>query len=357
MKDMIYNYLMLIASKKRRIETKDIEKYVIDKLGLDEYWGKCGGYNSFNKVIESLVQEGVIQPVKSWKQNGKQPALYNGYQVILQEDNLDAALIQLLSTQYHPAIKVSYYFNHKSAYQEDKFYLTALNKFLQQNIALTELPAITVNERSFQIFHDEKWLLSKQGRNFLQRVGLTLEDLQCYPTYEPFFYFQRQNRSAQEVNVLIVENKDTFFSLKKLFQKGIYSWSKTSFSLLIYGEGKKIEKSFSFFWELEEYKNSNAIFYYFGDLDLEGVLIWYELQRQEWVDIKPFVFFYEALINKYLHVARPIKKEQKISEEAVQAFLTHFSTDASEAISKMLRCNLYLPQEGLNYQLLNELSD
>ncbi|MBO8137129.1 MAG: hypothetical protein H0Z40_03180 [Desulfotomaculum sp.] len=355
MKDIIYNYL--ITQKKKRIKTADIEKYVIDKLGLNEYWDRHGGYYSFAAAIESLVEEGVIRPVKSWKQNGMNPALFKGYQVILQEDKLDADLIHILSTQYHPDINVSYYFNHKSEYQQDKDYLSALNTFLKQNTALSELPAITVNERSFQIFHDEKWLLSKHGHNFLQRVGLTLQDLRCYPTYEPFFYYQRQNRNAQEVNVLIVENKDTFFSLKTLFQEGIYSWAKIPFSLLIYGEGRKIEKSFSFFWELEEYKSCHVNFYYFGDLDPEGILIWYELQRQERVDIRPFVFFYDTLVKKYLHVAQPLKKEQTVSTEAVQAFLAYFSSGRSELIREMLRGNLYLPQEGLNYQLLKELSD
>jgi len=47
--------------------------------------------------------------------------------------------------------------------------------------------------------------------------------------------------------VLIVENKDTFFSLKALFQEGINRWSGKSFSMLIYREGRKILKSISFF--------------------------------------------------------------------------------------------------------------
>ncbi|MDD3653748.1 MAG: DUF2220 family protein [Desulfotomaculaceae bacterium] len=356
MKDLIYNYLINPRNNKR-IKIKAVEKHVIDKLGLDHYWDKFGGYNTFAEAIEFLVQDGVIQPVKSWKQNGMNPALYNGYQVIIQEDKLDADLIQMLSTQYHPEINVSYYFNHKLEYQQDRVYLSALNNFLKENTALNELRAITVNERSFQIFYDEKWLLSRHGHNFLQRVGLTLEDLRCYPTYEPFFYYQRQHTVGREANVLIVENKDTFFSLKTLMQKGFNSWAKTSFSLLIYGEGRKIEKSFSFFWELEEYKNCKVNFHYFGDLDPEGILIWHELQRRAQVKIRPFVFFYSTLVNKYLNVAQPVKKGQTISKEAIQAFLAYFSAGDADLISKMLNSNLYLPQEGLNYQLLNELAD
>lgn len=356
MKKIIYNYLT--SKYKRRLKTKDIENYAIDMLGIDEYWNKYGGYQSFAKAMEALVQEEVIRPVKTWKENGMHPVLYNGYQVILQEDKLEDDLIHMLSTQYHPEINVSYYFNHKAEYQQDKKYLLALNTFLRRNTALNKLSNITINERSFEIFHDEKWLLSKHGHNFLQRIGLTLQDLRCYPTYEPFFYYQKPSRNAQKentLNVLIVENKDTFFSLKKLFHKDINSWGKISFSLLIYGEGRKIEKSFSFFWELEEYRNCHVNFYYFGDLDPEGISIWFELQRKSGINIKPFVFFYDMLINKYIHVAQPIKKEQKTSTEAVQAFLAYFSAESITSICEIVSSNLYLPQEGLNYQLLKKI--
>ncbi|MCL0063142.1 DUF2220 domain-containing protein [Peptococcaceae bacterium] len=81
--------------------------------------------------------------------------------------------------------------------------------------------------------------------------------------------------------MLIVENKDTFFSLKALFQEGINRWNGKSFSMLIYGEGRKILygegrkilKSISFFEEIEEYKGLSTSFYYFGDLDAEGISI------------------------------------------------------------------------------------
>ena len=355
MRQIIYNYI--ISQEKKRLKTVDIEKHVQDKIGLEKYWNNYGGYPSFSKSIDLLIQEGAIRPIKTWKQNGMVPALYNGYQVILQEGMLDDELIKTLSTQFHPKINVSYYFKHKVEFRQDKRYLEALNDFLRANPDLNKLPNITVNERSFQIFYDEKWLLSKHGHNFLQRIGLTLEDMSCYLTYEPFFYYQRKNRDSQEVNALIVENKDTFFSLKELLQKDINTWGKTPFALLIYGEGRKIEKSFSFFWELDEYKDCKVKFYYFGDLDPEGISIWFDLQRKSKVDIKPFVFFYNRLLEKYLQVAQPIKKDQKVSAEAIQAFLSYLPDDSAKSISKMLSSKRYLPQEGLNLQLLIEFSD
>lgn len=356
MKDIIRQYLLTLKNNKR-LETKSLEQQVINTVGLEAYWDIWGGYEAFAQAILALGQEGLLRPVKAWKQNGMNPALYKGYQLVLPAAALDSEVMRILSTQYHPKLNVSYYFTHQEAYQQDKDYLTALNRFFKQNPAFHHLPAITVNERSFQIFYDEKWLISPYGHTVLQRLGVTLEDLRCYPTYEPFFYYQTQHQDGQAVNGLIVENKDTFFSLKMLLQQGVYTWGDTSFSLLIYGEGRKIEKSFSFFGELKEYKNRFVHFYYFGDLDPEGIDIWYALQKQNQVKIQPFVFFYQTLVQRYRQVAQPLKKNQRVSPEGLQAFLTYFSAPEAALIAEMLDCRLYLPQEGVHYQLLYELSN
>lgn len=354
MKKIIYQYL--INQNKKRIETKNIESYVLKTIGSDNYW-KQGGYTSFVQTIELLVAKNILRPVKAWKLNGMNPPLYNGYQIISLRDELNPIIKQNLLTQYHPAMNTAYYLNHQADYEQDKIYLSALNCFLKENAQFTTLPAITVNERSFQIFHDEKWLASKHGHNVLQRVGLTFKDLCCYPTYEPFFYYQRKIANTSEINVLIIENKDTFFSLKSLFQNGVYSWNNIPFTLLIYGEGRKIQKSFSFFWELNEYQQYKPRFYYFGDLDPEGISIWHQLQKQEAVEFKPFVFFYNALFEKYAHIAPKVRKEQRFLQQAVESFLTYFSTSQSKLMLNILKEGRYLPQEGLNYQLLHQLSD
>ncbi len=351
--NLTYNYLK--EQKRKRVKSRDIEHHLVGKFGMVE-WEKAGGYNAFADTIKTLVQEEVLRPVKAWKLNGMNPPLYVGYQIILQDNKLDGHEIQKLLTRCNPMINVSYYFTHAAEYKEDKPYLKVFNDFLQKN-ELNQLHAITVNERSFQIFHDEKWLLSTHGNNFLQRIGLTLQDLHCYTTHEPFFYFQKPLYKGEKLNVLIIENKDTFFSLKTLFQRDTNSWGNTSFSLLVYGEGRKIEKSFTFFWELEEYRGVVPNFYYFGDLDPEGVLIWYDLQNKQQINIRPFAFFYEKLISEFYNLAQPIKKEQTVSHEAIRAFLAHLSPEKAKAAFTILKSNLYLPQEALNYHLLNTIAD
>jgi hypothetical protein len=349
-KQLIIDYLS--SQKKKRVQTKDIEDYLMLKMGSSSYWKK-GGYQQFAKAIETLVTEELIRPIKIWNKNGLNPPLYSGYQIISQGAKPLNEVKKRLLTQYHPSINTSVYIKNPEQYQQDEIYLNLLDKFLRQHdMAATWL---TVNERSFQIFHDEKWLASNNGHAFLQRLGLSYQDLNCYPTYEPFFYYQVNALKLAKINILIVENKDTFFSLKMLFQQGINSWAATVFAMLIYGEGKKIIKSFSFLWELKEYQDKELQVYYFGDLDREGIAIWHELQRRTEVDIKPFVYFYQELLERYRALEMP--KQQRMVAKAVEDFLAYFSTGHSKLIFNIMANGRYLPQEGLNYQVLCQLAD
>lgn len=71
----------------------------------------------------------------------------------------------------HSFIRSAAYSKFPQAYTEDLSYILALDAFLKdphQRESLGE--SISVNERSFQIFKDEKFLLSDRGRIFLQRI-------------------------------------------------------------------------------------------------------------------------------------------------------------------------------------------
>jgi hypothetical protein len=352
----------LNSQTKKTVVTGAIETYLQEVLGQRGYWQKEGGYPSFAEKMETLIQLGVISPVKASGLNGRQPPLYEKYRLVKKKDTLDQATRQKLLTQYHPQINMTHYLTHGQDYQVDKPYLQKLDSFLKQYQDFAFWPLITANERSFQIFHNEKWLLSKHGHLFCQRTGLSLAALRCYQTSEPFFYYPVSiPRGTEEIKVLIVENKDTFFSLKGLFQQGIYTWADYVFSLLIYGEGRKIQKSFRFYEELREYQNYQAAFYYFGDLDPEGIRIWYDLQKEYGLAIKPFTLFYQVLFEKYGQKAPSLsagkKAGQRYSKKAIRAFSTYFEQNLATGIRQMLVEKKYLPQEGLHYVLLKELAE
>ncbi len=347
MKELISEYLH--KAERKRIEMRAVEDYVMDKLAARDY-----SYRRFAQAVEELVRVEKLEPIKARGQNARVPELYNWYRIVSADQQLSEEEKQKLLTAYHPQLRMSYYFNHPQEYKRDQQYLEALDRFLKNSNSEEQ---VTVNERSFQIFKDEKLLSSPTGTKILRRVGLEWADLGCYPTYEPFFYYRRESRAAKQ-DVLIIENKDTFFSFKELMQEDKFSWGEIEVSWLIYGEGKKIQTSFSFFSELENYRAGDTAFnfYYFGDLDPAGLTIWWNLQQEYEVDFRPAEIFYRNLLARHQEQAPELTTQQKWNQQAIEEFAAYFSTDWAQQIKDLLAAGTYIPQEGLSYQVLREIT-
>ncbi|GAB6172194.1 hypothetical protein JCM15765_16720 [Paradesulfitobacterium aromaticivorans] len=230
-------------SKQKTLDSLSLENQVYQMLSGE--YAHLGGYEAFAGIIITLCAEEALQPVKASGTNGRKPVLYNRYRIVssgLEEESL----LRLLGM--HPLIKSEVYRKSPQAYSEDQKYLLKLDAFLKNSQLRESLREdISINERSFQIFQDEKFLLSQQGRILLQRVGLSLNDLSCYVTYEPFFYVDYRTEISlshetppKSYTALIVENKDTFYSIKRSWRAGRRQLGDMEFDLLIYGEGRKI---------------------------------------------------------------------------------------------------------------------
>lgn len=347
---------LITHSKLKSLSSSKLEDQLEQLLGED--YSRWGGYDSFERILKQLCALGVIEPVKVSGTNGRNPLLYNRYRKVAlgleHEHRLN--LINL-----HALIRSQAYSKSPQAYTEDQRYLLALDAFLKdphQRESLEE--AISVNERSFQIFNDEKFLLSDRGRIFLQRIGRTLTDLSCYMTTEPFFYMDYRSKGNKHntdcfldlsYSALIVENKDTFYSIKRAWQVGNRSIGGVPFDLLIYGEGRKIVGSFAFAQEIPDLVPETMRVYYFGDLDPEGLDIFGSLvDAFPLISIKPFTYCYQALIRLYGRDA-PLRREkdQKLRAVHEETFLTHFTHELSQEIQALVHSKKYIPQEGLSY--------
>lgn len=352
MKEIIKTYLS--QQEKKRIPTKAIEAHLLETLGKKVYWDK-GGYPALAESLEALVEESLLRPIKAWKTNGLKPALYHGYQII-EKSKLEREEMKKILTSFHPAIDTASFIAHYEEYERYAPYLLALDRFLKENHDLKNTPPLTVNERSFQIFFHEKWLASREGSLFLNRISMTYQDLHCYPTYEPFFFFQKRTIKRRVV-ALIIENKDTFYSLKRLFQQGFSSFGGEPFNLLIFGEGNKITRSFSYYNELEQFQDLPASFWYFGDLDPEGIRIWYRLKERMEEDIRPFPLFYQCLIDRQKRKGRsPTTSQRPLPEQVEKKFLSFFPLAYQREIQSLFQRGEILPQEGLHYLFLEELA-
>jgi hypothetical protein len=124
-------------------------------------------------------------------------------------------------------------------------------------------------------------------------------------------------------------------------------------NIILYGEGKKIIRKRG---RLEEYngmlKGSINRYFYFGDLDYEGIDIFQILKNyNKNLEINLFVELYSWMLRESKNMKLPnTKKGQK--KINIDEFLSCFDEDDEKMILNILENGLYIPQEILNYQLL-----
>jgi len=119
--------------------------------------------------------------------------------------------------------------------------------------------------------------------------------------------------------------------------------------MLVYGEGKKIISSFKF---VDEYDvdPQRDIFFYFGDLDAEGINIYCELLDQyPQYRILPFCEGYQAVFEIGQR-REPVKipKRQKVNIENIERFISAFDQSWAIKLKKLLEGGFYIPQEALS---------
>lgn len=318
------------------------------KITLDEIIKnyRIDDYQLLVKFIIDNIDMGTITPIKSSRTNGKNPALYNAYRIIVSEsDNSKYKdnLLYKLNTQ----LKLDYYINNIEKYKEDEEYIIKLSNYLDTNKRLLDEPE-SINERSFEIWGREKFL-QKNGNKILKNLGMSLDSLNVYETTEPLSYYSHHKKTPQ--NILIIENKDTFYSMRRHLLNGNESMLGLKVGTLIYGKGKGISKSFKdFTYCVEPYLSSNINnIYYFGDLDYEGIIIYESLCRvfKDNIAIKLFLAAYRAMLKKADKNDLPEMKEGQ-NKNIGSHFLMAFNQKEREEILKILNENKYIPQEILS---------
>lgn len=323
----------------KRITLEEIEL----KYKLDNYQAL------YNKVI-ALIDEEKIKPVKASKLNGKKPALYKAYWIIEErEDN--SVYIEELSYKYAPCISTDYYLNHIKEYKEDRQWALLLNNYLKNHSDKLKNPQ-SMNERSFAIWHREKFLKEEQGKRILKRCGINIEKLNIYETTEPLAYYVQTRETPQ--NMLIVENKDTFYSMRRRLMSSNNKIMGVAIGTLIYGSGKSVFRSFKDFSlcvEPHMTDKANSV-YYFGDIDYEGIII-YEKLAETFKDerkIKPFCEAYENMLSIATHIGIENMPEMKEGQNSnIRGdFFRFFSQNQVDIIKKLLDSGKYIPQEILS---------
>lgn len=329
--------------KKTRLYLSDIEKAHPQKE-----------YKELYEYICSLIENGCIAPVKNSITNGMKPALPLTFWKF--EDEKDySKVFEELDFNMHPLINTEYYRNHPDKYEEDADNIQKLNNYLKYNSELLSVKE-TMNERSFEIFKREKFFQKENGIKFCEKLGIDAVKLNYYETSEPLSYYSHSKKYSQ--NILIIENKDTFYDIRKCIQNTDSDVLGVYFDTVIYGAGKGIWKSFEDYAKgAEEYFAADNELYYFGDLDYEGILIYEHLIKDKWkntadreIKIKPFAAAYEAMLDKAEKLGMdnmPYTKEKQ-NNNIDNIFLDYFENVRKTQILDILEKGRYIPQEILN---------
>lgn len=315
---------------------------------------RISDYKELHAKVIALIDSQKIKPVKASGKNGKSPALYREYWIIEEKQDI-SRYVDELNYEIVPSISTDYYRAHIDQYIQDRQWVLLLNDYIKKDHFMT---LMSENERSFDIWHREKFLKQEQGKKILKRCGLDTSLLNYYRTTEPIAYYCVTRHAPQ--NLLVIENKDTFYSMRKCLmrsgQNDVHAICGSPIGTLIYGAGKGIIAAFS---DLEisgepyMLEQGNSVLY-FGDLDYEGIGIYegFALTYGERYDIRLFQRAYELMIEKAYRIgidSLPRTKEGQ-NRNIDSVFLSCFSQRQQAKIRAVLEQERYIPQEILNIE-------
>ncbi|MHB1418557.1 MAG: hypothetical protein ACYCX4_03065 [Bacillota bacterium] len=313
-------------------------------------------YLPFHRTVEGLVSTSVLTPVKSSGMNGRLPPLSNKYKIHKPPEDYTGYLLPI--HQLNPALNISSYLQRPELYKKHIGIVDPLSKYLWYSANLLEQP-MSRKERSFSIWGREKLLDENFAlvREVLKFSCLGEDFLNFYDTPEPFFEYVHARRES--MTVLILENKDTWFTFRKLMQETEkHIIAGTPVDVLLYGEGNKISKQGA----LEEYNTEMlrgkagqaAYFLYFGDLDCEGIRLFFRAREANpGLDIRPFSRLYLLALELSQDVELPRSFDKRSIETPVEAFAEMLGLNNSEKLTGFLQKGSYIPQEIVNYQVIS----
>jgi hypothetical protein len=329
--------------QKKKININDLE-HQLRKL-LDDYY-EMDGYSLFYHAIETLQAEGKLIPILNNQYNGRTPALalYYWVNIKVQEAKWDRLEMMKLSDQFD----FSYYERHPGwQTKEEWIRIQNVYTFLQSN---QEREIVSVEERCLELFGHEKFLLDSDhfpdGKGFLARIKISEDKLKMVNYGEPFVFWMKQGKEVSDIQrVLIVENLSFFHTSIKLLQANQLDYEP---ELIIYGEGTKIEQSFSFFFSM--FPPKSYLFYYVGDLDAAGYGILIRLiEKYPDCCIQPALKIYRKMLECMEQM-----NDQKIGQtqniKYRDLFIQWFTEDEQALLLLLWQENKRIPQEVLTIE-------
>lgn len=321
-----------------------LKAYSKTYITLGQLEQNCPGnvtYLQFADYILALERQGLLKKVAAAGVNGKEPLLANKYAV--QKAELQTHHQQIKQTQLavHALINLDHYFKLSAkTWRSDAAYIEKIDAYLKDH-GLPPKPA-SMPQRSYELVGNEKWL-EQGGAAVLQRIGL-YESMRIESTADPLMLAinPAQIRAARHWH-LVVENKTTYYALAPALKH-------TVFTTLVYGQGWKAAANLHLLPDQLNLKEAEHRIYYFGDLDAEGVAIWWGVHQR--IPALPAAPFYRAFLNK---TAETGKQNQRLDQKAWRGFLNYFNPRDKQTLIDLLAGGKYYPQEALDSARLQQI--
>jgi hypothetical protein len=339
---------LLIHKNKEKRATIELEK--LENIINDEY------KKVVNAVLE-LVNEKFLEPIKASGLNSMPDPLYKRYRVVYGENSSiseeqNSEFLDELNYHMYFKINVDTYKQNLKLYKKHRQYVRLFSDFMKKNSSLLKIQC-SINERSFEVFGDEKFLKEDSlAKELFKAMELDMNILNFYMAPEPFFFYKSNEKTPQ--NILIVENKDTFYTVRKLMMQGKQLFDR-DFSTVIYGEGKKILRSLEDIYYNDNVRyinNAENNFYYWGDIDKEGIWIYQSLKESySSLNFKLLKQAYEKMLDlSKIYGIHRSKNLQKVKIERI----TEFDGETESAVLDIALNDNYIPQEIISYRRLVE---
>ncbi len=302
-------------------------------------------------LVQGAVNDGLLKPFRNAETNGNRRYLiYMKYHILRgKEDHTD--LLPMIRKLHPLLLQNGYIQNHLKAYGEYRDVLERISRWLFQN---PEKPvAVSRKERSFEIFGAEKILDETGVKNLLSRLQISADTL-CFYDTPAYCFHDYIPRRADEMCLLICENKDIWFNLRKmLYEFGRCKLWGTVLDGVIYGEGNRVCENGA----LTEYTRflgvSNVRYLYWGDIDREGLNIAVRLfLNNRELSIMPFRKAYLQMLERAKSCRISPSEDKRGQMEDYAPFMAAFQTDEQTLISDAMDKNLHIPQEIISFAVL-----
>ena len=332
---------------------KNFKKKFIFLNEIEEIYD-VNSYHELFEIVKFLENENILTPIRNKSNlNGKIPSLYLKYKII--EDEGKKITLENEIKSLSPYLAINKYLKNMEKYMEHREVLLELDYFLKHSFDKLKIK-LSKNERAFQIWGYEKMLDSSLTKSVISYNDLS-DMLNYYLTPEPFFDYIPSIKS--NMNILIIENKDTWYTLRKLMSEN----NNKSINLLgimidglLYGEGNKITKE-NAIWEYEhDVINEKINFYYWGDIDFSGIDLFERVKKANVscnINLFSNVYVKMVELSENIELKNILKNQHKFD---YTNFLNELKNEKiSIAIKNILELNKYIPQEILNYAELKKI--